>query len=154
MMLIIETIILVIQSWVTVTVCKLITALVPALNQVAGQVIAARAVAEIKGDADIWNYTVTLNLPDLFKKGNAGGVVVGMQPRLTGTSNNILAEAIGLPAGQRKDRDIGLHIEAFYRYQLNDNISITPGFFWLIATNHDSRNPDVVIGVIRTTFVF
>lgn len=115
---------------------------------------AARAVGEIKGDADIWNYAVTLNLPDLFKKGNAGGVVVGMQPRLTGTSNNILAEAIGLPAGQRKDRDIGLHIEAFYRYQLNDNISITPGFFWLTAPNHDSRNPDVVIGVIRTTFVF
>lgn len=115
---------------------------------------AARAVGEIKGDADIWNYAVTLNLPDLFKKGNAGGVVVGMQPRLTGTSNNVLAQAIGLPAGQRKDRDIGLHIEAFYRYQLNDNISITPGFFWLTAPNHDSRNPDVVIGVIRTTFVF
>lgn len=115
---------------------------------------AARAVGEIKGDADIWNYAVTLNLPDLFKKGNAGGIVVGMQPRLTGTSNNVLAEAIGLPGGQRKDRDIGLHIEAFYRYQLNDNISVTPGFFWLTAPNHDSRNPDVVIGVIRTTFVF
>ncbi|MBW4639844.1 MAG: carbohydrate porin [Gloeocapsa sp. UFS-A4-WI-NPMV-4B04] len=54
-----------------------------------------------------------------------------------------MAQAIGLPGGQRKDRDIGLHIEAFYRYQLNDNISITPGFFWLIAPNHDSRNPDV-----------
>ncbi len=115
---------------------------------------AARAVGEVKGDADIWNYAVTINLPDLFKKGNAGGIVVGMQPRLTGTSNNVLAEAIGLPAGQRKDRDIGLHIEAFYRYQLNDNISITPGFFWLTAPNHDARNPDVVIGVIRTTFLF
>ncbi len=46
---------------------------------------AVRAVGEIKGDADIWNYAVTLSLPDLFKKGNAGGVVVGMQPRLTGT---------------------------------------------------------------------
>lgn len=43
---------------------------------------AARAVGEIKGDADIWNYAVTLNLPDLFKKGNAGGVVVGMQSSL------------------------------------------------------------------------
>lgn len=77
-----------------------------------------------------------------------------MQPCLTGTSNNVLAQAIGLPAGQRKDRDIGLHIEAFYRYQLNDNISITPGFFWLTAPNYDTRNPDVVICVIRTTFVF
>jgi hypothetical protein len=115
---------------------------------------AARAVGEIKGDADVWNYAVTLNFPDLFKEGNAGGIVVGMQPRLTGTSSSTLAEAIGLPAGQRKDRDVGLHIEAFYRLQLNDNLSITPGFFWLTAPNHDDRNSDAVVGVVRTTFVF
>ena len=114
---------------------------------------AARAVGEVKGDANIWNYAVTLHFPDLFKEGSAGGVV-GMQPRLTGSSNSGLAEAIGLPLGQRKDADIGLHIETFYRYQLNDNISITPGFFWLTAPNHDDRNPDAVIGVIRTTFLF
>ena len=115
---------------------------------------AVRSVGEIKGDADVWNYAITLNFPDLFKEGNAGGIVVGMQPRLTGTSNSTLAEAIGLPAGQRKDRDVGLHIEAFYRFQLNDNISVTPGFFWLSAPNHDARNSDAVIGVVRTTFIF
>lgn len=115
---------------------------------------AARAVGEIKGDANIWNYAVTLNFPDLFKEGNAGGIVFGMQPRLTGTSNSTLAEAIGLPAGQRKDRDVGLHIEAFYRFQLNDNISVTPGLFWLTAPHHDDRNSDAVIGVVRTTFIF
>lgn len=115
---------------------------------------AARAVGEIKGDADVWNYAVTLNFPDLFKEGNAGGIVVGMQPRLTGTSSSTLAEAIGLPAGQRKDRDVGLHVEAFYRLQLNDNLSITPGLFWLTAPNHDDRNSDAVVGVVRTTFVF
>lgn len=115
---------------------------------------AARAVGEIKGDANIWNYAVTLNFPDLFKEGNGGGIVVGMQPRLTGTSNSTLAEAIGLPAGQRKDRDVGLHIEAFYRFQLNDNISVTPGLFWLTAPNHDERNSDAVIGVVRTSFIF
>lgn len=115
---------------------------------------AARAVGEIKGDANVWNYAATLHFPDLFREGNAGGIIVGMQPRLTGTSSSTLAEAIGLPPGQRSDRDIGLHIEAFYRYQLNDNISITPGFFWLTAPNHDERNPDAVVGVIRTTFIF
>lgn len=115
---------------------------------------AARAVGEIQGDADIWNYALTLHFPDLFREGNAGGIVVGMQPRLTGTSNAILASAIGLPDGQRSDRDTGLHLEAFYRYQLTDNVSITPGVFWLTAPNHDARNPDVVIGVIRTSFLF
>ena len=115
---------------------------------------AARALGNIKGDADVWNYAMTLSFPDLGKKGNFGGIVLGMQPRLTGTSNSALAQAIGLPDGQRKDRDVGFHIEAFYRFQLNSYISITPGFIWLTAPNHDERNPDAVIGVIRTSFTF
>ena len=107
-----------------------------------------------KGDADIWNFSLDLAFPDLGKKGNLGGIVFGMQPKLTGTSNTALATAVGLPAGERSDRSTGYHIEAFYRYQLTDNISITPGVIWLTAPNHDDRNPDVVVGVIRTTFVF
>ncbi|WP_242036823.1 iron uptake porin [Leptolyngbya sp. FACHB-321] len=107
-----------------------------------------------RGDANVWNFALNLAFPDLGKKGNLGGIVFGMQPKLTGTSNAAVATAIGLPEGQREDRDTGYHIEAFYRYQLTDNLSITPGFIWLTAPNHDSRNPDAVIGVIRTTFVF
>ena len=107
-----------------------------------------------KGDGDIWNFSIDLAFPDLGKKGNLGGIVFGMQPKLTGTSNATFASAIGLPLGERSDRSTGYHIEAFYRYQLTDNISITPGVIWLTAPNHDDRNPDVVVGVIRTTFVF
>ncbi len=107
-----------------------------------------------KGDANIWNFSIDFAFPDLGKKGNLGGIVFGMQPRLTGTSNAALASAIGLPAGQREDRDTGYHIEVFYRYQITDNISITPGVIWLTAPNHDDRNPDAFVGVIRTTFVF
>ena len=107
-----------------------------------------------RGDANIWNFAINFAFPDLGKKGNLGGIVFGMQPKLTGTSNVALATAIGLPDAQREDRDTRYHIEAFYRYQLTDNLSITPGFIWLTAPNHDSRNPDAVIGVIRTTFVF
>jgi hypothetical protein len=107
-----------------------------------------------KGDADIWNFALNLAFPDLGSKGNLGGLVFGMQPKLTDTSNDRLASAIGFPGGQREDRDTGFHIEAFYRWRLNDNIFVTPGFFWLTAPNHDSRNPDVFVGVIRTTFLF
>lgn len=114
---------------------------------------AARARG-IKGDASILNYAATLAFPDLGKKGNYGGIVFGMQPKLIDTSNAALAAAIGLPDGRRSDRDTGFHIEAFYRIQLNDYISITPGFLWLTAPNHDARNPDAIIGVIRTSFVF
>ncbi|MBD2020682.1 carbohydrate porin [Leptolyngbya sp. FACHB-36] len=115
----------------------------------------ARALGNgTKGDADVWNFAVNVAFPDLGKKGNLGGLVFGMQPKLTGTSSAALARAIGLPVGQRSDRDTGFHVEAFYRYQLTDYLAITPGVIWLTAPNHDDRNSDVVIGVIRTTFAF
>lgn len=106
------------------------------------------------GDVSVLNYAAMLAFPNLFKEGNLGGIVFGMQPRVTGTSNARVAAAIGLPDGRRSDRDIGFHIEAFYTFRLNDHIAITPGFFWLTAPNMDSRNPDAFVGVIRTSFLF
>jgi hypothetical protein len=106
------------------------------------------------GDVGVLNYAVMLAFPDLLKTGNLGGIVFGMQPKVTSTSNARVAAAIGLPNGQRDDRDAGFHIEAFYTLRITDNIAVTPGVFWLTAPNHDSRNPDAVVGVIRTSFTF
>ncbi|MGB7518481.1 MAG: carbohydrate porin [Spirulinaceae cyanobacterium] len=47
-----------------------------------------------------------------------------------------------------------MHIEAFYQYQVADNISITPGVIWLTAPDHNNNNEDQIIGTIRTTFSF
>lgn len=107
---------------------------------------AARAIG--LGDAQIWNYAVTVAFLDLGKEGNLGGLVVGMQPKLTTTSAGLRA------VGQLPDSDTSLHIEGFYRHQLSDNIAITPGLIWLTAPNHDRSNNDIVIGTIRTTFEF
>lgn len=101
------------------------------------------------GDAEVWNYALTLAFPDLGGEGNLGGLVIGMQPRLTGST-----PGLGAALDRRRDPDIGLHIEGFYRYRLNDYISVTPGVIWLTSPNHDSGNADVVIGAIRTTFTF
>ena len=97
-------------------------------------------------DADIWNYAVTLAFPDLGKKGNLAGIIVGVEPYLGGFKNS------SLPSGIRND--VPLHIEGFYKYQLTDNISITPGAIWLTAPNQNADNPDIVIGTLRTTFTF
>jgi hypothetical protein len=101
------------------------------------------------GDADVWSYAGTLALPDLLGRGNLAGLIVGMQPRLTGSDSTI-----GDVLGSRKDPDVGLHVEAFYRWALNDNIDITPGFIWATAPNHNSDNNDLFMGVVRTTFRF
>ena len=102
----------------------------------------------VRGNGDVWSYALTLAFPDLGKKGNLGGIIVGIEPRLTGT------DALLSGLTRRSDRDTGLHIEAFYRYALTSNISITPGIVWLTAPNHNSGNNDIVLGVIRTTFSF
>jgi hypothetical protein len=107
---------------------------------------AARAIG--LGDADIWNYALTIALPDLGKEGNLGGIIIGMQPKLTGTSRNLRA------IGQFKDPDTSLHLEGFYRYQLNDNFAITTGLIWITAPNHNANNDDIIIGTIRTNFEF
>jgi hypothetical protein len=100
-----------------------------------------------RGDAQIWTYALELNFPDLGKEGNLGGLVVGVEPTLTDL------RAVGVSPDDFK-RDTSLHIEAFYRYQMTDNISITPGFMWITAPNQDADNKDIFVGLVRTTFSF
>ena len=98
-----------------------------------------------EGDGEILSYALTFAFPDLGKEGNLLGLVVGAEPYLTSFSN-------GNP--QSFEVDLPLHVEAFYRYQINRNISITPGFIWLTAPNQDNSNDDDVIATVRTTFQF
>lgn len=97
-----------------------------------------------RGDMKIWNWAVTLAFPDLLLEGNVAGILVGMEPKVTSTTTDDLP----------KDQDTSLHIEAFYQFQLSENIAVTPGLIWLTAPDHNNDNSDLVIGVVRTTFTF
>lgn len=102
------------------------------------------------GNGEVWNWALGLALPDLFSKGSLGGLLVGMEPKLT-----YLDKTVNLGAGFGKaDRNTSLHIEAFYQYHINDHIEITPGVVWITAPNFDARNSDDVIALVRTTFKF
>ena len=100
-----------------------------------------------RGNLNIFNWAVGLAFPDLLKDGSLGGIIVGVEPRVDSVSSG-LRSAIG------RDPSTSIHVEAFYQYRLNDNISITPGVVWLTAPDHNSSNQDVVIGTVRTTFTF
>ncbi len=100
-----------------------------------------------RGQLNIWNYAITLAFPDLGKNGNLGGIIVGMEPKVTAVSSS-LNSAIG------KDPNTSYHIEGFYQYSLTDNIAITPGIIYLTAPDDNNRNASDVIGVIRSTFTF
>ncbi|MCX5964217.1 MAG: iron uptake porin [Cyanobacteria bacterium] len=95
------------------------------------------------GDLDIWNWSVGLALPDFGKKGNVAGLIVGMEPKVTNATG-----------GLARDTGTSIHVEGFYQYRVNDNISITPGIIWLTTPDHNSANSGAIIGAIRSTFTF
>jgi Carbohydrate-selective porin, OprB family/S-layer homology domain len=116
-----------------------------------------RAYAKSTSDeATIWNWSAFLAFPDLGKKGNLGGIIVGMPPKV---SSNDFTQTVTLSNGltdirRREDRSSTLHVEGLYRYRLNDNISITPGVIVIFNPEGNSSNPTQFVGVLRTTFTF
>ncbi|MGF1493210.1 MAG: iron uptake porin [Microcoleaceae cyanobacterium] len=103
----------------------------------------ARLIGE--GEGQILNYALNFGFPDLFKEGNFLGLVVGAEPYLTDYDDGDPGEF---------DVDVPWHVEAYYRFQLNPNISVTPGVVWLAAPNQDADNGDDFVGVLRGTFQF
>jgi hypothetical protein len=94
--------------------------------------------------ATIINWATTLAFPDLLKEGDMLGIVVGMPPKMVYHSIDDLEE----------DDDTSIHIETFYRFQINEYIGITPGFYIITDPEHDSRNDTIFVGVLRTLFQF
>jgi hypothetical protein len=100
-----------------------------------------------RGSLDVWNWAMTAALPDLFTEGATGGLIIGMEPKVTDSTLQLAGNFL-------KDADTSLHIEAFYQFPITENIMITPGIIWLTAPDHNANNDDVVIGTIRTLFSF
>jgi hypothetical protein len=91
--------------------------------------------------ADIVYGAIGISFPDVGGERNLPGILVGLPARVT--SSNV-----------RRERDTSYHIEAFYRFQVNDNISITPGAWVVVNPENDSRNDTQWVWLIRTGFNF
>ena len=111
------------------------------------------------GTVETVNWMAYLNFPDLFGEGNLGGLYVGQPPRITSSN---------LPAGRNVPDFISLggfgntggqpgtttHVEAFYRFRVSDNITLTPGVVVIFNPGQNSANDTITIGALRTTFTF
>lgn len=100
-----------------------------------------------RGRADIWTYGAGVALSDFGKPGSVLGLFAGVEPTLRGASTGLR------PAGGFS-RDNVWHFEGFYKYKLNENISVTPGVIWVTAPGQNDDNDDAIIGTLRTTFTF
>jgi hypothetical protein len=110
------------------------------------------------GNVETTNYMVFLNFPDLFAKGNLGGIYIGQPPKITSSNLSVgdnvpdfINTGLGRAGGQPGTTT---QIEAFYRFQLSDNISITPGIIHILEPGQTPNSDSVTIGILRSTFSF
>ncbi len=107
--------------------------------------------------------------PDVFnRRGDLGGLIVGIPPYVTASQWNGGSGPVGnIPEGiagagntqgprklNLRDTSVPIHVEAFYRFQVNKYISVTPGAFAVFNPNGQNENAPVVVYTIRTTFAF
>ncbi|MCC5637641.1 iron uptake porin [Nostoc sp. CHAB 5844] len=110
------------------------------------------------GNVETTNYMVFLNFPDLFAEGNLGGIYVGQPPKITSSTlpvGNNVPDFLNTGLGRAGEQPgTTTQIEAFYRFKVTDNISITPGIIHILEPGHTPDSDPITIGIIRSTFVF
>lgn len=91
-------------------------------------------------DFEVWSYQGTLAFRDLGGEGNLLGILAGILPYTRDL------------AGQT--RDTSLLGEVFYRFNVNDNIAVTPSIIVNTDPNNENENDTSIIGTVRTVFKF
>ncbi len=98
-----------------------------------------------KGDgATLFEWKFGLVLLDLFQEGNIGTILIGNPYRITNQGSNYL----------KPEGDTAWHIEAAYKYNFSQNISIQPGVLVLINPENNNSNSTIVIWQIKTQYTF
>ena len=96
---------------------------------------------------DTWSWMVGLQWADAFMQGNALGMALGSAGSATRgkCAQTVCTGGIWLDNGQDT-----LAYELWYKFQVTDNISVTPAFFWVQNEGAD----DTYGGLVKTTFKF
>ena len=141
----------------------------PALGASAGQ----------EPSGEVATFTVSLGLSDPFgREGDLFGFIFGMPPKLVDADpstvgvpvpffEQVISQEEATPVtdnnpnilnGRQRvgeeDEATSLHFEFFYRFKVNDNIWVTPGFFFVTNPGHIEDNDTLYVATIRTTFRF
>jgi len=100
---------------------------------------------------DNYSWMVGLQWADLFMKGNALGMAIGTSGQFqTGgpTTRGIVTD----------NGESNLAYELWYKFQVTDNISVTPAFFWIensqVLGGAPGTGDDTYGALIKTTFKF
>lgn len=115
-------------------------------------------IPAVSGNVETLNWMTFVNFPDLWGEGNLGGIYIGQPPRITSSDlpnglnlPSLFAGGLGTPGGRTGQT---LHLEAFYRWQVTDNIAVTPGAIVIFEPANVPSNPTIGIGALRVTLTF
>ena len=104
--------------------------------------------ANIADADDNYSWFVGLQWSDVGMKGNALGMAIGTsgQDQLGGhTTRGIVTD----------NGEYNLAYELWYKFQVTDNISVTPAFFWIEnAASATTSGDDTYGALVKTTFKF
>ena len=100
------------------------------------------------------SWMIGLNFKDVFIEGNKAGFAIGGVP--TVSSND---------SGWGTDGSMPIALETWYQFQVTDNISVTPGVFWVSGQSEqktgkygqvsvEGSSGDVWGGIVKTEFKF
>ncbi|MDF5716370.1 MAG: iron uptake porin [Rhizonema sp. NSF051] len=103
-------------------------------------------------EADAYYYGATLALKDFGRQGNVLGFIFGQPPKLSYNQSR-LAGGDGVVRSQR-DLNTTYHLEGLYKFQVNNNISVTPAVLVIFNPQDNTRNSTEYVGTLRTTFTF
>ena len=98
-------------------------------------------------DSDTWSWMVGLQWADVGMKGNALGMALGSAGS---AGNGKCADTICTGGLWLEDGKDTLAYELWYKFQVTDNISVTPAFFWVGNNGAD----DTYGALVKTTFKF
>jgi Carbohydrate-selective porin, OprB family/S-layer homology domain len=97
--------------------------------------------------ANILNWAMTLAAVDLIKEGSLAGLMIGVPPK-------VVSNDFAVNGSNYEDPHTSLHLEAFYRYPVMENIAVTLGVLVITNPEHNRDNDTIYLGTIRTTFSF
>ncbi|MEH2254953.1 iron uptake porin [Nostoc sp.] len=103
----------------------------------------ADALDDSGRDADIFYWAATLGIKDFGREGNLLGLIFGQPPKVTDGNGGIVEES-----------GTTYHAEALYRFQVSDNIAVTPGLLVIFNPENNNDNDTQYVGTLRTTFTF
>ncbi len=119
-----------------------------ALSGYGAAIFVDAASNSVNASTTFTSWMAGVHFRDLFKSGNTAGILFGQPLYRSDTGGS----AQLTPTGD--NRATPYHLEAYYRLQVSDNISITPGAFVLFNPEGNGNNETTTVGVLRTTFTF